>query len=1057
MHREIQIWKLFLAVLGLNLLPLVAALGPQTLAAFPASTKPVDFQRDIQPLLAERCYDCHSEKRHESGLRLDNQADAIRGGEHGPAWIAGKSAESTLVQVIAGAHAELARMPKKGEPLSADQIGTVRAWIDQGAVWPAGTGAKPKAKHWAFAAITHPEPPKVKRGIRNPIDQFVFTQLEKKGLKPSPEAGRETLARRAALDITGLPPAPEEVDAFVRDTAPDAWERYVGRLFASPHYGERWARWWLDAARYADSNGFEKDRTRSIWPWRDWVINAFNSGMPFDQFTLEQLAGDLLPNATPAQHIATGFLRNSMVNMEGGVEPEKFRVETILDRVDCVGRTWLGLTISCAQCHSHKFDPISQTEYYRFYAYLNQDDEPKFDVPTAAQQTKRDAIRKDAADFEKRLVADMPDFETKMAAWEESIKDYTGQWTPVEAREWHSTPMKFEKLEDGSLLGGGDIYNNAVLRVWVDTQLTNITGFRIEALTHPNLPNNGPGLEGAGQFQVCEFTAEATPLAELTAADAGSASFKATTNLISFQRAEADSWSDGFGPGGLIDGSTTNGGWASDFTYGRRNVERRAVVEAAQPIGFPGGTRLLLSIHSKPKDSKIANYVIGRIRLSYTTNTGTLHADPLTTAERKILSVPRTERTAEQHAQMVRAYLFHEPALAESAHKWDELWKDWPKAEHTTLALTQRFAPRHTKIFKRGDWTRPTDEVEPGVPAVLSPAPAGAPPNRLGLAQWLIATNNPLTSRVIVNRIWQNFFGQGLVSTPEDFGTRADLPSHPELLDWLAQEFMHPTWKPKGGSVGPDFYPWSIRHLEYLIVTSATYQQSSVTTPDRLEKDPYNRLIAHGPRFRVDAETIQDIALKASGLLSSKVGGPSVFPLLPDGVMQLSYGPIAWNISEGDDRYRRAMYTFWKRSVPYPALSAFDAPTAEQSCVRRIRSNTPLQALVTLNEPTMNNAARWLGYRALAQGGTSDTNRLNFAFRQALGRRPDKQETAALLRLLASAQAEYKDKSKEAATFAWTDPKNPAPLPEGTDTTTMAAWAAVSRAILNLDETVTKE
>ncbi|HTI71624.1 MAG TPA: DUF1549 and DUF1553 domain-containing protein, partial [Candidatus Limnocylindria bacterium] len=893
---------------------------------------------------------------------------------------------------------------------------------------------------------------------------FVFAQLKKKGLRPSPEANRITLARRASLDLTGLPPSPEEVDAFVNDTSSDAWEKYVDRLFASPRYGEKWARWWLDAARYADSNGFEKDRTRSIWPWRDWVINAFNTGMSFDRFTVEQLAGDLLPHPTIDQRIATGFLRNSMVNMEGGIEPEKFRVEAIIDRVDCVGRTWLGLTISCAQCHSHKFDPISQTEYYRFYSFLNQDDEPKIDVPNATQQAKRDTIIQSAAEFEQKLTSEIPDFESKLATWETSIQNAQGDWQPIDPREWHSTPMKFEKLEDLSFLGGGDIFNNGVFRFWADTQLTNITGFRLEALTHPNLPFNGPGIDGNGQFQVCEFTVEATPLSELKAPEAGSTTFRATTNTVVFNHAEADAWSPGWEPAGLIDGNSTNGGWAVDFTYGRRNTEHRAVMEATQPVGFAGGTRLLISIHSKPKDSKLSNYHLGRFRLSLTTQNGPLHIDPLTPGQRKILDIPRTQRTVGQQRELVRAYLFSDPSMSAQAQKWDELWKDWPKAENTTLALTERFAPRHTRLFKRGDWTRPMEEVHAGIPAVLPQPPAGAPESRLTLAHWLVSTNNPLTARVIANRVWQVFFGQGLVTTPEDFGTRADAPSHPELLDWFAQEFMRPTWKPKSSSRtatvaanSHEMEPWSIRHLQRLIVTSATYKQSSVISPELLEKDPYNHLLARGPRFRVDAETIQDIALKTAGLLSTKVGGPSVFPPLPDGVMQLAYNQIAWNVSEGDDRYRRAMYTFWKRSVPYPALTTFDAPTAEQSCVRRVRSNTPLQALITLNEPTMINAARWLGYRTLTQGGLSDTNRINFAFRQVLNRRPDAQESAALLRLLGTAQSEFKDKPKDAANFAWTDPKNPAPLPEGTDTTTLAAWAAVSRALLNLDETVTKE
>ena len=1029
---------------SLPLLGLVAGLAN---AATP------DFERQIQPLLAEHCQSCHGERKQESGLRLDHPDLARQGGDHGPALIPGNAADSLLIQVVQGQHPELPRMPHRKDPLSPAEIGTLKDWIQAGAEWPATAAATLTAAppHWAFNPVQRPVPPSIPPALDtgHPIDRFIRARLSALELQPSPEADRPTLLRRVSLDLTGLPPSPADVDAFVADTAADAFEKRVEALLESPHYGERWARWWLDAARYADSNGFEKDRTRTIWPWRDWVIQAFNSDKPFDQFTVEQLAGDLLPDAGIQERVATGFLRNSMVNMEGGIEPEKFRVEAMIDRVDCVTRTWLGITLACAQCHNHKYDPLSQAEYFRFYAFLNQDDEPRLEIPDPGQQARRDAILADARAIEDRARDSLTDAPTRLERWLADTAARTGSWEILSPQEWHSQPMKFEKLEDLSLLGGGDIWNNSVVRLWIDVPHTNITGFRLEALNDANLPFNGPGMEGDGGFNLCEFTVDATPLSELANPDAGSTQFKATTNRIAFSRALADAWADGGHPTNAIDGVLDRNGWYTAFTKGRRNQERRIVFESAEPFGFPGGTRLHVTLWHRPKDSQLSNHLIGRFRLALTTQSTPLDVDPLSVAQRAVASLAPAARTPAQQRDLFREWFLHDPAFASVATDWDAAWKDWPRADLTTLALSHRPLHRATRIFKRGDWTRPTTEVEPGVPAILNPLPADAPPNRLGLAQWIVDPANPLTSRVIVNRVWQSHFGQGLVITPEDFGTRADLPSHPELLDWLAREWIQPVSHP--GT------PWSLKRLHRLIVTSATYRQSSRVTPDLIEKDPYNRWLARGPRFRVDAEMVQDIALQAAGLLSPKVGGPSVFPPLPEGTMSLSYGPIPWNVSPGDNRYRRALYTFWKRSVPYPALTAFDAPTADQSCVRRMRSNTPLQALVTLNEPTLNNAARWLGWRSLQQGGSTDESRAVHLFRQVLGRLPDPAETAALVRLAHDLRADFAGRSGDAPVFAFSDPQNPPPLATGATAVDAAAWTGVARAVLNLDEAITKE
>lgn len=1015
-----------------------------------AMAAPAVAATELPPLLASRCLECHGEKKQEGGLRLDFRSDALRGGEHGPALVAGKPADSLLLQVVEGTHREIEAMPKKGPRLTPAEIGGLRDWIAAGAPYPEAARTRSsdvRSSHWAFQPVRRPPPPAA-AGLP-PLDAWVRQALAVHGLEPSPEADRRTLIRRLSLDLTGLPPSPEEVDAFVADPAPDAYDRLVTRLLKSPHYGERWARWWLDSARYADSNGFEKDRTRSIWPWRDWVIRALNEDLPFDRFTIEQLAGDLLPGATLDQRVATGFLRNSMVNMEGGIEPEKFRVEAMIDRVDCVSRTWLGLTVACAQCHSHKYDPISQREYYQFYAFLNQDDESRLEVPSRAQQEKREAILARVRALEDGWLADAG-VRSGFERWLAAEARRSDPWIPLDAREWHSTPMKFEKQEDLSLLGGGDVYNTGVLRVWVDTALTGLTGVRLEAMNDGNLPFRGPGIDGKGDFMVVEFTVESTPLAELARPGAGSTNFVATTNRVAFSRVQADWESPDFPAARMIDGSVTNGGWASAPGVGRRNQERRAVFIATEPFGSAGGSRLLLTVNSKPpgglqvQSERVSNFLPGRVRLSVTTNREPVEADPLSAVQRGWLLAGEEHALSDpQRRELFRVHLFREPSLAARAKEWEEAWREWPGADHTTLALSARPVPRSTKVFRRGDWTRPTTPVEPGVPAVLHPAAPDTPPNRLGLARWLVDARNPLTPRVIVNRVWQTYFGAGLVTTPEDFGTRAEPPSHPELLDWLAGEFVA-----RG---------WSLKELHRLIVTSATYRQSSRVTAAHLEKDPYNRWLARSPRLRLEAEMIPDLALKAAGLLSPKIGGPSVFPPLPDGVMQLSYGPIAWNVSEGDDRYRRSLYTFWKRSVPYPALTAFDAPAAEQSCVRRARSNTPLQALVTLNEPTLNNAARWLAWHSLWQGGTGDASRLAHLMRQVLGRGPGGREGEILLGLRDAAAAEYEADPKAAGVFALSDPRNPPPLPPGVTTPQLAAWTAVARAVLNLDEAITRE
>lgn len=1052
----------------------------------PPAQRPIDFAKDIWPIFTRSCHGCHGPQRSEAGFRLDVKEAALRGGDLGPAIVPGQSAESLLIRFVSGVEPGKV-MPKKGERLSDEQVGLLRAWIDQGASWPEGFGTPvvERRDHWAFKAPVRPPEPQVKsdklrQWARNPIDRFVAAKLEERGLTPSPEADRVTLIRRLSLDLIGLPPTPGEVDAFVQDSSPDAYERLVERLLASPHYGERWGRHWLDLARYADTNGYEKDRERSIWPYRDYVIRAFNRDLPFDQFTIEQLAGDLLPRPTLEQRVATGFLRNSMLNQEGGIEPEQFRVEALIDRVDAVGRTWLGLTIACAQCHDHKFDPISMREYYGLLAFLNNDDEPFLEVPTPEQERQREALQAQVRDWEEQAMRDTPDWPQPLNDWLEQIAAAEGDWTVLAPTEWHNFATKYERQADQSLLGGGDVQREAVLHVWVETQLTNITGFRLEALTHPNLPYGGPGLVDKGSFLLKEFTCEAYALVNPT-----------VTNQVKFRRALASREAPGFGVTNAIDGDVDKGGWTTSLVPVERNQEDRAVFECDEPIaGFPGGTRLKFTLYQKAKEggpqkeSGLDCYALGRFRLSATTRPAPLAVDPLTPRQRALAAKPAAQRTSEEQRELFGVFRRHHPAFAALTQRITDAWTNWVYAP-TTLVLQQREQPRQTRLFKRGDWQRPGEVVQPAVPAILHPLPEDAPKNRLGLARWLVDPRSPTTARVVVNRVWQAYFGQGLFTTPEDIGTRCEPPSHPELLDWLACEFMAPAQagttvdrlpglagvnrlegeaasaaNPREEGRVDAFHqsasprPWSLKHLHRLIVTSATYRQSSRVTPDLLAKDPYNTWLARGPRFRVEAEIIQDIALAVSGLLNPKIGGPSVRPPIPPSVGDTVYGGFSWPESTGEDRYRRGMYTFWKRALPFPSLLAFDAPTAEASCPRRVRSNTPLQALTTLNEKTFVEAAQAMGLRVFKEGGPDERSRAIYAFRLCTGRTPTAPELESLLGFWQEQYAYFENRTAAALDVAVPDLKH---IPPDVNLHRVAAWAMVSRALLNLDETITKE
>jgi mono/diheme cytochrome c family protein len=1033
-------------------------------ATNPRQQSKVDFAREVQPIFQAHCYGCHGPNRQMAGLRLDSKKIALA-----KVVIPGRAAESALYQRVAGT-GDQARMPMNGEALKPDQVALIRRWIDEGAAWPEdGQSAIPGShsaikRHWAYVKPERPAAPEVKnRGwVGTPIDRFVLARLEKEGLTPSPEADRVTLLRRLSLDLIGLPPTIAEVDAFLNDKSPNAYEKQVERLLASPHYGERWGRHWLDAARYADSDGFEKDKQRSVWFYRDWVINALNADKPYDQFVIEQIAGDLLPNATQDQIVATGFLRNSMINEEGGVDPEQFRMEAMFDRMDAIGKSVLGLTIQCAQCHNHKFDPLKQEEYYRMFAFLNNSYEGSVNVYTPEEQMRRADIFSRIREIEAALRERTPDWRKRSAEWEANVAKDQPEWTVVKpvVDDISTGGQKYLPMKDGSFLAQGYAPTKHRVKMSAPVDQRNITAFQLELLTDANLPMGGPGRSAKGTCALTEFEVEAAPAGDpkkVTKIKLVSA----TADYNQPERELEPIYDDKSkrrrvaGPVEFaIDGKDETA-WGIDAGPGLRNRPRKAVFVAEKPISNEGGTILTFYLkqnHGGWNSDDNQNNNLGRMRLSITTAPDAA-ADPLPRGVREILSIPSERRTQAQVETVFGYWRTTVPDFAEANKQTAELWRRHPEGS-SQLVMRERVDARETHLLKRGDFLKPDIAVTPGVPAFLHPLPAGAAPDRLAFAKWLVDRNSPTTARSMVNRVWQSYFGAGLVATPEDFGLQSEAPSHSELLDWLAVEFME-----GGDSTASGIVPWSLKHIHRLIVNSATYRQSSNATPRLLERDPLNRLLARGPRMRVEAEIVRDIALAASGLLNPKVGGPSVFPPAPDFLFlpPASYGPKPWEESRGEDRYRRALYTFRYRSTPYPALQAFDAPNGDFSCVRRARSNTPMQALTTLNETVFLEAARALALKTAREGGGADASRLEFAFRSALARRPAPRESAELIGLLNRQRERFAAGELNPWNLATSDPDKPFALPRGVRMDDLAAWTAVARVLLNLDETITKE
>jgi hypothetical protein len=997
-----QVWSV---AIGVALLSVAGARG----------TEKVDFAREVRPVLSHYCFKCHGpdERANKAGLRLDVRDAATSPANSGKvAIVPGKADRSELVRRIF-ADKRRERMPPastKTEPTEA-QKQALKRWIAEGAEYK---------QHWAFVRPRQAPLPAVKDRDwpRNPIDRFVLARLEKEGLRQSAEADRYALIRRLSLDLVGLPPAPEEVDAFVNDPAPDAYERLVDRLLASPHYGERWARHWLDLARYADTNGYEQDRPRSIWPYRDWVIRALNRDMPFDQFTVEQLAGDLLPGATLPQRVATGFHRNAMLNEEGGIDPLEFRFYAMVDRVNTTGTTWLGLTVGCAQCHTHKYDPITQREFYRLMAFLNNADEPEQDLPRPEldEQHRRD-LRRAAG-----LLAELPKqfpvkgapeperanaAEGKFADWLKRERARTAKWIVLRPAAATSNLPLLTVQPDDSVFVSGDITKRDVYDLTFRTDLQNVTAVRLEALADDRLPRHGPGRvyygfgDGRGDFFLSEFT------------------LLVGGKKVPFARASESFAANGMPARKAIDGDPQSG-WSVN---GGQGGDHYAVFSLAGPLSAREFTIRMLFERYYAAD-------LGRFRIAVTTDRRPAEARDLPLDLEPLLLVPEGKLTAQQRRKLFEQFLLSTPELARQAAEIRKL-RQRP-AYPTTPVMQERPPenPRPTFLHKRGEFLRRAEKVAPATLSVLHPFPKDLPRNRLGFARWLVAPENPLTPRVTVNRQWQAFFGKGLVRTAEDFGTQGEAPTHPELLDWLAVEFVR--------------QGWSLKKLHRLIVTSATYRQGSRATPELLARDPDGRLLARFPRVRLEAELIRDLALRASGLLSPKLGGPSVYPPQPAGVTEVTFGMMKWTPSPGADRYRRGLYTFTKRTAPYAMAATFDGPSGETCVARRDVSNTPLQALTLLNDEVFIEAARALGKMMAARPG-SVPEKGEYLFRRCLVRPPDADERALLVRFVETQRQRFARGELDAARVG-----GPGSDPE------RAAWTALARALLNTDEAITK-
>jgi hypothetical protein len=1029
-----------------------------------------NFDREIRPILSDNCFACHGpdEQQRKVGLRLDTKegAFAVRGAA--PVIVTGNAAESRLYLRVSNEKKAL-RMPPPGSGLTLTdaQVQLLKRWIDEGADWKT---------HWSYEAPKRPTPPEVKQVSwpRNDIDRFVLARLEREGLKPSPEAAKATLLRRVTLDLTGLPPTPEEVDSFVKDRAPDAYERRVDQLLASPRYGERMAMHWLDLARFADTHGYHIDSHRDMWPWRDWVISAYNRNLPFDQFTIWQLAGDLLPNATREQRLASGFNRNHMINFEGGAIPEEYQVEYVVDRIEATSTTWMGTTMGCARCHDHKFDPLKQKEFYQFGAFFNTINEKGLDgrlgnadpfllLPTPDQEKRLDSLKSEIQSRE--AVLDEKEIAAKLKAWQEEWRTKTPENPTQSLEAWYefagstsdlSGHYRQARIRKGDLTyaaipsGHAADFDAQTLLDYGTESLDLAKPFTIaltfrsdhkeeqSLLTRIDDPATRQGFEIATEQTVVlphlrRGQKVAVRLSQRWPSDA--AAVRTKDFLIQGNYYHLAVVSDGSGRAAgiriYLDGKPVETEILAD-KLSRPVVARRPVETGNKDLGDAFDGRLSdVRFYSRVLSAPEVNQIAVHYPMETLAGTG--------------------KPTKEQEEKLREYYLTYaapEPlrgafaALTKLRKEKEDLEETIP----TVMVMKELDKPRDTFVLARGDYQQKRDKVLPGVPSVFPPLPKGEPPNRLALARWLVDPAHPLTARVAVNRYWQMYFGVGIVKTLEDFGSQGEPPSHPDLLDWLATEFIRTDW--------------DIKAMQKLIVTSATYRQSSKVTPELYEKDPENRLLARGPRFRLPAEMVRDNALAVSGLLNPQIGGPSVLPYQPAGVWEeLAYGDVysaqAYVQDHGDKLYRRGMYTFWKRTAPPAMLTTFDAPDREKCTARRAVTNTPLQALALLNDTTFLEASRAFAQRVLLEDPKASVDtRLRKTFQLATARYPDNKELQ-VLRGALKQQLDTYGKDPHAAEKLVKIGESPAAA--NLDPKQLAAWTNVCTVVLNLDETITKE
>lgn len=1014
-----------------------------------AAAPPVDFEREIRPLLSNRCFQCHGPDANsrEGELRLDSREDVFGESERDAVVVAGSAAESELFRRVSSTDPD-ERMPpadSQYEALSEQEIALVRRWIETGAEWK---------QHWAFVTPTRPDLPKADGSDWpiNAIDAFTLSAMRAQGLEPTHEATRETLIRRVTLDLTGLPPTVAEVDAFLADSSPNSYERVVDRLLNSTQYGEQMTRYWLDSARYGDTHGLHLDNVRSIWPYRDWLIEAFNQNRPFDQMVIEQIAGDLLPDATIAQKVATGFNRCNVTTSEGGSIAEEYYVRYAVDRVETMGTVFMGLTVGCAVCHDHKFDPISMTDFYGLFAFYNSFNEkpmdgnallhpPFIEIPTEEQRQQRDALNAKLAEVKRQI-------DESLAAVE-----YTDPHAGAEA---DSIPRKEYVWFDDAVPAGAKQESSGH-----DWEFVSVPAPVFSGAT----ATKRSGTELTQHF----FTGASAPL------NVGEGD-----KLFAYVRLDpADpprqimlQWNDGawehraFWGEDLIAWGTT--GSASRLRVGdlpaagewvRLEVDAAAVGLAAgakvNGLAFTqyGGTACWDYAGMLTRTPQVGQSFVSQRVWELAAGEDKKLPGPVKAA----LKVAPAERDEEQTSALRNHFLenVHESTreslagLHEQRDEFSSKLKAVNDAIPKTLVSEELPEPKPAYLLTRGDYDKKGEEVGRQVPAALPPLPTGAPLNRLGLAQWLVNPAHPLTARVTMNRWWQRYFGVGLVKTAEDFGIQGETPSHPELLDWLAVEFRESGW--------------DVKQMQKLIVMSATYRQSSVVTPDRLARDPYNRYLSHGPRFRMDAEMIRDTALFVSGLLNPEIGGPSVKPYQPSGLWEAvgytSSNTAKFQQDTGDKLYRRSMYTFWKRTSHPPSMAVLDAPSREACTVRRPRTNTPLQALTLMNDKQFVEAARHFAERILENGGDTDASRLTHGFRAVTSREPTEHELQVLMAALVQQRTEFGAEPDSATALIDSATTQPAPPHLDRDRThdpELAAWTMITNLLLNLDETVTK-